>query len=419
MNTTDRARRSAHVGHAHGSHGHGNDELGVVSNRVSRGLRAVIVGALVVTVAIAVAVWPNSRTVGTDLGDRLVSGDVESLDVAPCTGTAVEDLIECRFLRVLLTSGNSAGQAITLELAVTDDDIRTPTSGDRILLSEYDDGGGGVAHSFADYQRGRPMFWLAMLFVIAVVALGRGRGLGALGGLVVSVAVLIVFVLPALLQGSNPVMVAIVGATVIATVALYLAHGVNDATHVALVSTLASLALTGALAWVFIRLTTLTGFADESALFLQSLGVSIDPRGLLLAGVVLGTLGVLDDITVTQVSAVGALRAAQPNIARAELYGRALGIGRDHISSTVNTLFLAYVGAALPLMLLFAQTGQSLSNVAMSEQVAVEIVRTLVGSIGLVAAVPISTALAVAVFVAPAALSPQAGDGDAASGAAS
>jgi uncharacterized membrane protein len=149
--------------------------------------------------------------------------------------------------------------------------------------------------------------------------------------------------------------------------------------------------------WVFIRVTALTGFSDESSFFLEALGRSIDPRGLLLAGMVIGSLGVLDDVTVTQVSAVAALHDAQPDLSRTELFRRALTIGRDHISSTVNTLFLAYAGAALPLLLLFSETGQSASDAATGETVAVEIVRTLTGSIGLVASVPLSTALAVAV----------------------
>ena len=254
--------------------------------------------------------------------------------------------------------------------------------------------------SFADYERSSAMWVLVVLFVVTVVALGRWRGLGALAGLAISIAVLVTFVLPALLAGSNPVLVAIVGASVIAFASLYLAHGLGSATNVALLSTLAALALTGVLAWAFIELTSLTGLSDENALLLDTLGVHLDPRGLLLAGVVIGSLGVLDDVTVTQVSAVGELNRANPAATFNDLYRSALVIGRDHISSTVNTLFLAYAGAALPLLLLFSQVRQSTATTAMREQVGVEIVRTLVGSIGLVASVPIATALAAAVLKA-------------------
>ena len=242
------------------------------------------------------------------------------------------------------------------------------------------------------------MILLAVLFAITVVALGRWRGLGALAGLVISVVVLLAFVLPALLDGSNPVLVALVGASIIAFASLYLAHGVNSPTNVALLSTLAALTITGLLAWAFVGLSTITGLADENAGFLTAMGISIDPRGLLLAGVVLGSLGVLDDVTVTQVSAVGELRRSRPDAQFGELYRSALVIGRDHVSSTVNTLFLAYAGAALPLLLLFTTARQPIATTATSEVVAVEIVRALVGSIGLVASVPISTGLAAALL---------------------
>jgi uncharacterized membrane protein len=181
-------------------------------------------------------------------------------------------------------------------------------------------------------------------------------------------------------------------------VALFLAHGRGLATAAALLSTFASLALTAILAWIFLEASKFTGFGDESVGFLDALGSQIDPRGLLLAGVVIGSLGVLDDVTVTQVSAVWELRRVSPDANFGELYGRALRIGRDHISSTVNTLFLAYAGASLPLLLLFSEANQGLGSVATREVVAVEIVRALVGSIGLVASVPISTALAAKVL---------------------
>jgi uncharacterized membrane protein len=215
---------------------------------------------------------------------------------------------------------------------------------------------------------------------------------------VASLLVIIMFVLPAVLEGANAVAVALVAAGAIAFLALFLAHGVNLATAAALLSSIASLAVTAILAWIFVRLANLTGLANESIGFLGALGTDLNPEGLLLAGVVIGSLGVLDDVTVTQVSAVWELKRARPDANTADLYRRAVRIGRDHISSTVNTLFLAYAGAALPLLLLFQEAGQSISSVATREVVAVEIVRALVGSIGLVASVPISTALAAAVI---------------------
>lgn len=237
---------------------------------------------------------------------------------------------------------------------------------------------------------------LLLVFVAAIVILGRWRGVGALAGLAASLVVIVMFILPAILEGSNALAVALVASGLIAFIALFLAHGFNLATAAALLASIASLALTAVLAWLFVVTSKLTGLADETVGYLSALGSDVNPQGLLLAGVVIGSLGVLDDVTVTQVSAVWELKHAKPDADFAELYNRAVRIGRDHISSTVNTLFLAYAGASLPLLLLFREAGQSLSSVSTREIVAVEVVRALVGSIGLVASVPISTALAAA-----------------------
>jgi len=211
---------------------------------------------------------------------------------------------------------------------------------------------------------------------------------------VISLLIIVWFALPSLVDGNNAIAVAMVTAGAVAIVALYLAHGFGPATDVALLSTFASLSLTALLAWLFVRAAHFTGFTDDATFVLQALGTGIDPRGILLAGVVIGSLGVLDDVTVTQVSAVWELHRARRDAPRRELFASALTIGRDHISSTVNTLFLAYAGAALPLLLLFSSVNEPVGNVTTREIVAIEIVRALVGSIGLVASVPISTWLA-------------------------
>ena len=370
------------------------------SPRIERSLWVAVAAWAVLALVGVVLLWPGSSGSSGFLADPTVEGTVVVTAVAPCAGTAVEDLVECRTITILLESGPDSGQQTLLEQSVTSGDLKVPEVGDGLVLTATTLADGTTIYNFADYQRSGSMWVLVVLFVVAVVALGRWRGVGALAGLVVSISVLVVFVLPALLDGSSPVLVAIVGSSVIAFASLYLAHGFNSPTNVALLSTLAALALTGVLAWFFIEVTSLTGLSDENALFLEALGIRIDPRGLLLAGVVIGSLGVLDDVTVTQVSAVGELHRAQPTATARELYRSALVIGRDHISSTVNTLFLAYAGAALPLLLLFTEVRQAIADTAMREQVAVEIVRTLVGSIGLVAAVPIATGLAAAVLTA-------------------
>ncbi len=344
-----------------------------------------------------VVLWPSGSSTSSHAIDPTVRGIVVVTTVQACTGTAVSDLIECRVLTVQLESGKAKGERTNLELGITSGRGKQPESGDELILTASRSPDGTTIYNFADYERTGSLWVLGVLFAATVVLFGGWRGVGALAGLAISVAVLVAFVLPSLLAGSSPVVVAIVGASIIAFASLYLAHGFNAATNVALLSTLAALGLTGLLAWAFIEFTSLSGLSDENALFLDTLGIHLDPRGLLLAGIVIGSLGVLDDVTVTQVSAVSELHRARPDVTFAELYRSALVIGRDHISSTVNTLFLAYAGATLPLLLLFTEVRQAIATTATRELVAVEIVRTLVGSIGLVASVPIATGLAAAV----------------------
>jgi len=189
----------------------------------------------------------------------------------------------------------------------------------------------------------------------------------------------------------------VVGSSLIMFAVLYLTHGLSARTSTAVLGTLLSLALIGALGAAFSAAARLTGLDDQTTDLIAALGTGIDARGLLLAGMVIGALGVLDDVTVTQTSAVWELRRANPDLGARELFGAAMRIGRDHVASAVNTLVLAYAGAALPLMLLFSLAGPGLGDVVTSQEVATEVVRTLVGSIGLVASVPITTAIAAAV----------------------
>jgi uncharacterized membrane protein len=360
-------------------------------------LAGVTIGWFVLTIVGLVVLWPSGDRREIDpaaLGfAQLVPGTVTRATVEPCSFAAPEAPVDCDVIAVEITGGPTDGDAAVLEFPIEGGGVALE-EGDRIVLNYAEDAPPEGRYQFADYQRRGPLIVLAVLFAVAVVALGRLRGLAALGGLVISMAVLLWFLLPALLEGSNPVAVALVGASVIAFAALYLAHGVNERTTVALLGTLASLLVTTALALTFAAATTLTGLASEETGFLRAFAGDLDFRGLLLAGIMIGALGVLDDVTVTQVSAVWELSLADPTMTHRSLYGAALRIGRDHIASTVNTLVLAYAGAALPLLLLLVVAERSLGSVLTGEVIAVEIVRTLVGSIGLVASVPITTALA-------------------------
>lgn len=378
------------------SHDHDAAHEFDVSEKVRRFVWSAIAVCGVVTLVGLVALWPGDRDGLIDpamVGSITADAEVTFTDYGPCTGTVEADRVYCEFATLRITSGDSEGDTPVLETSL-DASGANLEAGDRILVNVDRVDEGRVLYSFNDFQRGRSMTVLAVLFVLAVVVLGRWKGAGALAGLAVSLVVLTAFALPSLLDGNAPLLVAIVAAAAIAFVAIFLAHGANIASAVSLLSSFVSLVLTGLLGWVFVEAANFTGYTEESSFFLNAFGVPIDARGILLAGIIIGSLGVLDDVVVTQVSAVAQLKRARPDSSWRELFRPALDIGRDHVSSTVNTLFLAYAGAALPLLLLFSEAQQSISGVATREVVAVEIVRALVGSIGLVASVPVSTLLA-------------------------
>jgi uncharacterized membrane protein len=227
-----------------------------------------------------------------------------------------------------------------------------------------------------------------------VLVLGRWKGLASLAGLGLTFVVLLTFIVPAILAGRDPLAVAVVGAGAIMFAVLYLTHGFSARTSAAVLGTLVSLALIGLLGLGFSAASRLTGLDDETNNLISVFGAHVDPRGLLLAGMIIGALGVLDDVTVTQASAVWELRAADPELSTLGLFRAALNIGRDHVAAAVNTLALAYAGASLPLLLLFISSGRGASDVLTTQVVATEIVRTLVGSLGLIVSVPLTTALA-------------------------
>ena len=353
-----------------------------------------------VTLIGLIVLWPRGAIEADGEMDAsdLFGGRVEAIvtgnETAPCSYDVLVDCAQVSF-QVIEGDGSRTNSSWEMPLGSSTGQFE---EGDEIYVNAAEATDGTVTYSFSDFQRETPLLLLAGMFVVAVLLLARWKGLGAIGGLVASLLVLIVFMLPSLLRGNNAVAVALVGSSVIAFIALYLAHGVNISTTVALLSTFVSLCVIGLLSWIFVAASNFTGFTEDSSFVLSALGVQVDARGLLLAGIVIGSLGVLDDVTVTQVSAVWELRQLQPSATRGEIYRSAVNIGRDHISSTVNTLFLTYAGAALPLMLLFAVAGQSVGAVSTSEVVATEIVRALVGSIGLVASVPISTWMAARVL---------------------
>ncbi|MCS0635164.1 YibE/F family protein [Streptomyces sp. LP05-1] len=405
-------------GHAH-SHAHGP------AAPVSRHLRKVIAAVLIpfataVLVGLAV-LWPggapaHERTgVGfdrqTEQGtvarvDRVDCKDVNASQVPPTGDTSTPEGREavnaqrgaCAKATVEVTTGPDKGRRF-VEI-VQPDAPRQLSQGQGVVVAYAPDAPKDLQYSVTDVNRKLPLALLAGIFALAVVVVGRMRGVMALIALAVSFAVLTLFILPAILQGSNPLLVAVVGASAIMLIALYMCHGLTARTSVAVLGTLISLLLIGVLGSLFIGWASLTGNTDDNTGLIHGLYPEIDMSGLLLAGVIIGSLGVLDDVTVTQTSAVWELHQADPGMGPRALYRAGIRIGRDHIASVVNTLVLAYAGAALPLLLLFSIAQSSVGLVANSELVAEEIVRTLIGSIGLVASVPVTTALAALVVSA-------------------
>ena len=236
---------------------------------------------------------------------------------------------------------------------------------------------------------------LFVAFAAFVILVARWQGALSLVGMVLSLLVILRFIIPGIVDGYDPVVISVIGAVVIMASSLYLSHGINRKTTTAFLGTGIALALTAVLAGIGISLTQLSGLADEQAATLRIItDAGIKPEGLLLAGIIIGALGVLDDVCVAQASAVFELKSANPALHGWDLFERAMNIGRDHIASTVNTLFLAYAGAALPLMIILSLETEPASVLLNRDFLATEIVRTLVGSIGIVASVPLTTALA-------------------------
>ncbi|WP_078973307.1 YibE/F family protein [Streptomyces sp. MMG1533] len=407
-------------GHGH-SHSHGHGPAAPVSKHLRKVIAAILIPFAAAVVVGLVVLWPggapgHERTgVGFDRQTQQAtvtkvdsvscssvnaSGETPTGDTSTAEGSSAQQQANgtCKKATIRVDTGKDKGRTFT-EI-VQPDQSRQLHEGEKIVVAYEPSAPKDLQYSVTDVNRRLPMALLAGIFALAVVVVGRLRGVMALVALAISFLLLNFFVLPAILQGSNPLVVAVVGASAIMLIALYLCHGLSARTSVAVLGTLISLLLIGLLGSLFIDWAALTGNTDDNTGLIHGLYPSIDMSGLLLAGVIIGSLGVLDDVTVTQTSAVWELHEANPSMGWRGLYRAGIRIGRDHIASVVNTLVLAYAGAALPLLLLFSIAQSSVGAVANSELVAEEIVRTLVGSIGLVASVPVTTALAALVVSA-------------------
>ncbi len=302
-----------------------------------------------------------------------------------------------RILRVEVLEGQWKG--LQFEIDFGQRQIRPPGllpgTGDEVLITIGQDQNNVLTAYFTDFVRTRPILILFLTFAVMSVIISGWKGVRSLIGMGISLGVILYYILPNILAGRDPVLVSITGAFVLLASTLYLVYGWTLKTHAAVLGTLIALILTGLIADFFVNLTRLTGFGSEDALFLiQAPNLQINLRGLVLGGMLIGALGVLDDLVITQASVVFELHHADPGLKFRWLFQRAMRVGQDHVAATVNTLVLAYAGAALPTLLLFSISGTSYSHLLNLEFVAEEVVRTLVGSLGLFASVPITTALA-------------------------
>ena len=298
-------------------------------------------------------------------------------------------------IKILITEGNEKGEEIISENGTQPmGHINEYRVGDEILISKATDGESEIYY-IIDYVRTKSLAVLFLIFVILAVLIGRKQGFLALVSMALSFLIIFIYLLPQIQQGKDPIITAIISSMLIIPITFYLSHGFNKKTTIAIVGTVIALIITGILSVIFSNLTHLSGADSEEILFLQGANNTIyNLKGLLLAGILIGTLGIMDDITISQTSIVYQLHDLKNDISTGELFKRSLQLGRDHIASMINTLILVYAGASMPLLLLFINEARSFSEIISLEVVATEVVRTLVGSIGLILAVPITTYLA-------------------------
>ena len=357
-------------------------------------LFAILVGVTIVGVVVN---WPRHHTIeGQFRQPKTYLAHVVALRAVPCQASGAH---HCALATVKLDAGPNKGTRTSIRFGDTGSDARL-SLGDAILVYKQNLppnaqlGGVKVSpYAFSDFDRRGPLLWLLGAFALVVLLAGRFSGLRALVGMVASLSVVVFFVVPAITNGRPPVQVAAFGALGVMLLTIPLVHGGGAKSLAACLGTGAALLLTLGLADLFTSLAHLSGLTSEQLIYLQA-ETPVSVRGLLIAGMVIGALGVLGDTTVTQASTVIALRRANPALTWTGLVTHATAVGRDHIAATVNTLVLAYTGAALPILIVFSIGNTSFGSAINSESVAGPIVATLVGSIGLIAAVPLTTALA-------------------------
>lgn len=397
------------MAHTH-SHSDEPAPIGPLAARVVVGLLAAIGIAVIIG---AILLWPSERKVDIPLPFQNATGGAVTTEAghvlrstlgfcgSPSAGKVLTAEpkpgeaggAECSESVVAIDSGPNTAATTLFEFTPGPGQPQLKP-GDKVRIIRQVDQQGATSYGFYDYERTWPLVALAAAFAVVIVAVARWRGLLALVGIVVAFLVLVVFLLPALRDGAPAVQVSVVASAAILYVVIYLAHGVSLRTSAALLGTLTSLLLAAVLSWAAIGLAHLTGLSEEQNNDIAAYMGSVSITGLLLAGFIIGSLGVLNDVTVTQASTVFELAAMGAETSRRTIFLGAMRVGRDHIASTVYTLVLAYAGSSLPLLLLFSVANRSLGDVLTSESVAIEIARSAVGGIALALSVPLTTAIA-------------------------
>jgi len=368
----------------------------LIHHKASNVLRNTLITSILICVIALLGFFPN-QTLAQGITYQelptLIEGEIT--DIPETETQTYPDGIETvlQTIEVELEDGTK----ITTSIERLSEDTSFPYQvGDSVVISKTPSTVEDDQYYLNDFVRRPALLLLFGLFVALVLAVARWNGVSAIIGLATSFLIIFSFILPNIEAGYDPILVAIGGSLFIILISFYLTHGFSSKTTVAVIGTFLALIATGVLAHIFSQLTRLTGFATEEVAFLQAIkGSDFSAQGLMMAGIIIGTLGVLDDITISQSSIVKELIRANPKLGKAQLFSRAMNVGKDHIASLVNTLVLVYTGAALPLLLLFMDSQYKLMQIINFEVVAEEIVRTLVGSIGLVLAVPITTIIAV------------------------
>lgn len=385
-----------------GRHSHRADANQDDGFEVRRGPRTVLLGvlgtALVATIIGAVLIWPD-RDRAKEIQDQVdfladgvtfVNGAVE--EVQPACASLNDDSEGCGHIRAVVQNGDDAEQ-VTVDVPPEVSESGLEAGDELRLLRVPGVDGGPVHYSFFGVNRSSPLLVLTLVFAVVVVAVARWRGVRALFGLAFSGVAVLWFMLPALVSGENGLWVGVVGSAAIVFVVLYTTHGFSIRTTAAVAGTLAGIALTAGIGLFAVGAAHLSGVSGESG-FLQSTVGGLDFQGLFTCAVIIAGLGVLNDVTITQASAVWELRAAGPLLSRRDIFVSATRIGQDHIASTIYTIVFAYAGAALAVLMLIQLYGLPLTDLLATEEIGQEVVRTLASAIALVLAVPVTTAIA-------------------------